>query len=159
MEAKKSKRPRIHDRQGRPRTVIDWEKVKVWLRAHCTATEIAGKLGVDPDTIYNRCKLDNNVCFTVFCQEYRERGKLDLRLAGYDEAVNQRNTRMLIQLHEWNLDQREKRIDESLIPSRDELSRQESENMLLKAKLAKMQEQLDNITKARQELPGSDTPL
>lgn len=41
------------------------------------------------------------------------------------------------------------KIDESAKPARDEITKAENENMILKSRLAKLEEQLDNLTKAR----------
>ena len=152
---KLNKRPKA----GRPKAIIDWEKVKLWLRSNLTATEIAGKLGINSDTLYLRCHSDNNKEFSAWAQEFREHGYGDLRLVGYDEAVRQRNTRMIIHLHEWSLGQREKRDTEEEKPSRDEVVKHENENMILKAQLALLNKkfddlkaELDNKSKTRSEL-------
>jgi hypothetical protein len=49
------------------------------------------------------------------------------------------------------------KAEHASLPSLDAIVERDNENMALKAQLAKMQEQLDNLTKARQKLPGSDT--
>jgi hypothetical protein len=139
------KKIKRHPKSGRPKAIIDWEKVKVWLRANSTATEIAGKLGIDRDTLYNRSYLDHKMDFSAWAQEFREYGALDLRLVGYDEAVRNRNTRMLIHLHEWTLGQREKRETEDEKPSRDEVVKHENENMMLKAQLALLNKKIDDL--------------
>ena len=148
---------------GRPKAKIDWDKVKLWLRSQLTGTEIAGKLGIAVDTLYRACERENNVTFAVYSQEFREYGKGDIRLVGYDEAIRNRNIRMLIHLHEWELGQREKRDDGLKEVPQDTLIEKDNENMSLKAQLAKLTEQLlaiqaqiDNQSQARQELPGSD---
>lgn len=51
---------------GRPKANIDWERVGELLRAHCDGVAIASLLGIDPETLYNRCKEDNNLGFSEF---------------------------------------------------------------------------------------------
>jgi hypothetical protein len=51
------------------------------------------------------------------------------------------------------------KADAALVPPQDAIVERDNENMALKAELAALREKIDNITKARQELPGSDTQI
>lgn len=51
---------------GRPKANIDWERVAELLRADCDGVAISSLLGIDPETLYNRCKEDNKVGFSEF---------------------------------------------------------------------------------------------
>lgn len=102
---KSKKKLKRHPTSGRPKAIIDWEQVKIWLRAGGSATQIAAKLGIDRDTLYNRCQSDLFLDFSAFSQEYKEYGNLDLHVAQYHKAVKEKNTQMLIHLGEFRLGQ------------------------------------------------------
>ena len=51
---------------GRPKANIDWNKVDKYLQAQCDGVGIAGLLGIDCETLYNRCKEDNKVGFSEY---------------------------------------------------------------------------------------------
>ena len=59
---------------GRPRAIIDWQRVGDLLKAHCSAVGIAGNIGISVDTLYLRCKQDNNIDFTVFSEQKKAEG-------------------------------------------------------------------------------------
>lgn len=73
---------------GRPEVIIDWKKVGQYLQAQCMATGIATLFGCSVDTLYTRCKKDNNMDFTVFRQQKEAEGKELLRLKLYDLAMS-----------------------------------------------------------------------
>lgn len=51
------------------------------------------------------------------------------------------------------------KAEQATLPPQDAIVARDNENMALKAQLAKLQEQIDNLTKAGQKLPGSDPSL
>lgn len=73
---------------GRPIAIIDWGKVGRYLQAQCKATGIATLFGISTDTLYKRCKEDNNVDFTAFRQQKEAEGKELLRMKLFDIAMN-----------------------------------------------------------------------
>lgn len=75
-------------RPGRPKAVIDWKKVGRYLQAQCSATGIAGILGISVDTFYTRCKKDNNIDFTVFSEQKKAEGKELLRAQLFNQAMD-----------------------------------------------------------------------
>ena len=54
---------------ARPKVNIDWKIVDSLLEADCEGTEIAAYLGLSVNTLYNRCKIDNNINFSGYLQE------------------------------------------------------------------------------------------
>lgn len=46
-------------KMGRPRTIIDWEKVKELVKAGCSAGQIAPTFAIDEQTLRVRCEEDN----------------------------------------------------------------------------------------------------
>jgi hypothetical protein len=77
---------------GRPEAIIDWKKVGQYLQAQCNATAIASLLGISTDTLYLRCKKDNNLDFTVFSEQKKGEGKELLRLKLFDQAMGGNTT-------------------------------------------------------------------
>lgn len=98
----KAKRP-----PGRPKAEIDWNYVGKMLEAGAFAEGIAATIGIDRDTLYNRCKTDLNQDFSAFSQEKKAKGEELLRVAQFKQAIGG-NTTMLIWLGKQRLGQTEK---------------------------------------------------
>lgn len=92
---------------GRKRTEIDWTKVANLLKCQCTTEGIAAIVGVEKTTLYRRCEEDNNISYTVFCQQNRMQGVESLRAKQYQVAMEGDKT-MLIWLGKQLLGQKEK---------------------------------------------------
>lgn len=72
---------------GRPKAIIDWQKVGKMLEADCTAEGIAASLGIDRDTLYNRCRTDNKMDFSAFSQEKKAVGDDLLKMKQFQTAM------------------------------------------------------------------------
>lgn len=95
---------------GRPAAEIDWKLVDEHLEAGCPGTEIAGKLGVGPETLYRHCEQKHNVNFTAYSQQKKLSGDSILRKAQFDKAIGRTDlgdNTLLIWLGKTRLEQRE----------------------------------------------------
>lgn len=92
---------------GRKQIKINWNLVKQYLKAQCSAEGIAGIIGVSRDTLYGRCPKDLGIGFDELRQEMRETGKELLRKTQFDLAV-QGDKAMLIWLGKQYLGQSDK---------------------------------------------------
>lgn len=92
---------------GRPEAIIDWKEVGLLLEADCTATSIAARIGISTDTLYRRCKSDNNIDFAAFSQQKKESGEALLRKQQFALAMKG-NLGMLIWLGKQRLGQKDK---------------------------------------------------
>ena len=104
MVFKRKEKPR--PKAGRPEAIIDWEQVGKWITMGAYTTDIANSLGICRETLYIRCSRDLKLDFSTWAQEKRSKGNIHYSIASYDEAINQRNTKMLlhgcqIRLHEY----------------------------------------------------------
>jgi len=72
---------------GRPRANINWSEVDNYLKAQCTGTSIAGILGIDAETLYNRCKEDNKMGFTEYSARKKAEGIELLKAIQYKTAM------------------------------------------------------------------------
>lgn len=77
---------------GRPKSNIDWDRVSELLRAHCDGVAIASYLGVDPETLYRRCKIDNNIGFTDFAAQKKAEGIMLVEESIYKDALSKGGT-------------------------------------------------------------------
>lgn len=77
---------------GRPKVKIDWEQVADWCRAHCNGVAIASFLGIDPETFYNRCKMDNNIGFHDFSAAKKSEGVMLVEASIYNDALTKGGT-------------------------------------------------------------------
>jgi hypothetical protein len=92
---------------GRPKAIIDWDKVGKMLEAGATAEGIAATIGCDRDTLYNRCKSDLNQDFSAFSQERKAKGDELLRAKQFQVAMSGDKT-MLVWLGKNRLKQTDK---------------------------------------------------
>ena len=80
---------------ARPKVNIDWNKVDKFLEADCEGTEIAAYLGINPNTLYFRCKEDHKVSFSEYLQEKKARGNSLLKVKQFDTAMSGDKTMMI----------------------------------------------------------------
>jgi hypothetical protein len=92
---------------GRPKAIIDWEKVDKMLQAHCDGAGIAGLLGIHPDTLYNACKEEKKIDFSAYKQQKMYEGVELLRQKQFGVAM-QGDKSMLIWLGKQYAGQRDK---------------------------------------------------
>ena len=92
---------------GRPKANIDWSVVDKYLQAQCDGAGIASLLGIDRETLYNRCKTDNNLGFSDYMALKRSEGVELLRAKQYAVAMEGDKT-MLVWLGKQYLGQKEK---------------------------------------------------
>lgn len=74
---------------GRKEIEIDWEKVDMYLRAHCNGVAVARLLGIHPDTLYNRCKELYNSDFSAYAQQKKEEGIAMVEGSIFKDALKQ----------------------------------------------------------------------
>lgn len=116
---------------GAPKANIDWNRVSDLLVAGCSGAEIAGHIGLNKATIYERCVTDNGLTFSEYSQQKYAKGESLLRAKQFEKAVKGDNM-MLIWLGKNRLDQKDhkeskndtndKKLDELIqgIKSKDE---------------------------------------
>lgn len=92
---------------GRPKAVIDWDKVGKLLEAGGSAVGIAAMLGIDVKTLYNRCETDNKITFSAYSQQKLAKGDELLRSKQFQVAMAGDKT-MLIWLGKQRLNQSDK---------------------------------------------------
>ena len=93
---------------ARPKVDIDWERVNELLEADCEGTEIAAYLGIVPNTLYERCKKDNNLSFSEYLQQKKAKGNSLLKEKQHKIALAE-NVGMLIWLGKQRLGQSDKK--------------------------------------------------
>jgi len=91
---------------GRPLIPIDWPMVDEMLRHQCTGVEVAARLGMHPETFYNRIEKERGIGFTEYAQEKRSQGVTLLREKQLEVAMSGDKT-MLIWLGKQYVNQRE----------------------------------------------------
>jgi hypothetical protein len=92
---------------GRPKAIIDWNKVDKYLQAQCDGVGIAGLLGVDVETFYRRCKEDNKIGFSEYSSLKKAEG-VELLRAKQFEMMMKGNTAMAIWLGKQYAGQKDK---------------------------------------------------
>ena len=92
---------------GRPKAQVDWKIVGKYLQAQCSATGIAGLLGISTATLYRACKRDNKINFETFSEQKKSEGKELLRAKQFQTAMTG-NVPMCIWLGKQYLEQKDK---------------------------------------------------
>lgn len=93
---------------GRPKIIIDWQKVDAMCRIQCTGEEIADVLGISYDTLERACKREKEVKFADYIAQKRQGGKAALRRMQWKNAEDG-NATMQIWLGKNILDQVDKK--------------------------------------------------
>ncbi len=89
---------------GRPKAIIDWNYVNGLLISGCSGAEIAGSIGLNKATIYERCLVDNGIPFAEYSQQMYSKGDALLRNVQFEKALSGDNT-MLVWLGKSRLKQ------------------------------------------------------
>ena len=100
-------RPPTGQPPGRPPAEIDWNQVEKWIIAGSKGTQIAARLGIHPQTFYDRCLQDNKMGFTEYFQQKRSIGDSMIENTQFQVGVIEKNTTMLVWLGKARLGQRE----------------------------------------------------
>ena len=93
---------------GRKKIAINWARVDAALKAGANGVQCAAMLGIHPETLYDHCKEDKKVDFSVYLREKREAGNEALLKAQYDGAISG-DRGLLIWLGKQRLNQSDKR--------------------------------------------------
>jgi hypothetical protein len=91
----------------RPKTIIDWKRVDMYLKAQCEGTGIAAILGIHPNTLYKACEDDHKMSFSAYLATKRGEGKELLRAKQFQSAMDGDRT-MQIWLGKQYLNQSDK---------------------------------------------------
>jgi len=91
---------------GRKVIPIDWEVVGKCLATGSSGVQAAAFIGVCEDTLYNRCKTEQGVDFSVYLTKQKQKGNSLLLGKQYQIAMGG-NTTMLIWLGKQRLSQTE----------------------------------------------------
>ena len=102
------KKKKVKGQPGRPQIEIDWKAVNQYLIAGCSGQEIAGFLGIHPDTLYLAVKRKYNQVFTEYSAMYKQKGDAILKAKQFEAAINDKNISMLIWLGKQRLGQKDK---------------------------------------------------
>jgi hypothetical protein len=95
---------------GRPRAEIDWKVVDDYLECGCSGAEIAARLGISGDALYNRVEEEFKTNFSAYSQQKKQSGEVLLKKAQFDKAIGRTehgDNTLLIWLGKTRLDQRE----------------------------------------------------
>lgn len=87
-----------------------WKQVDEMLKAHCYGTEIASFLGISADCLYERCRKQKRMDWSVYSQTKMETGKVLLRMSQFSKAVKEKNVQMQIHLGKNLLNQTDRQI-------------------------------------------------
>jgi hypothetical protein len=72
---------------GRPRVMIDWEKVNDYARAHASGRSIARLIGIHPNTLEKAIKREYHMGYTEFMEERKEEGRTMVKKVIYDAVI------------------------------------------------------------------------
>jgi hypothetical protein len=90
---------------GRPKADIDWNYVNELLTAGCSGREIAGEIGLNCNTIYDRCEKDHGISFSEYSQQFYAKGDTLIRKKQFDKAIKEGDNTLLIWLGKNRLKQ------------------------------------------------------
>jgi hypothetical protein len=94
---------------------IDWAVVKNLGIRGCSGTEIAARLGISPQVLYNACQDEKKCLFSEFNATSYEHGNSQLREAQFDLAMTG-DGKMLIHLGKHRLGQKDAELG-TIVPA------------------------------------------
>jgi zona occludens toxin (predicted ATPase) len=97
----------MFNKGGRPKKEIDLDALDKLCAIQCTGEEISSFFDIDYDTLNRICKDEFNLSFSEYFAQKKGKGKIALRRAQYQSAING-NTSMLIWLGKNWLSQSDK---------------------------------------------------
>lgn len=97
--------------KGRKLKKIDWEYVSELLMKGSNGIQVAAVLGIHPDVLYDRCRIENGEMFSDYSQKCWQKGNSSLHAKQY-EVAKEGNTTMLVWLGKQRLDQKEQKEKE-----------------------------------------------
>ena len=101
---------------GRPQVDLDWNEIDELLMYGCSGVEIASRVGVSKESIYDRCLIDNGIPFSQYSQQKSSKGDALLKEQQYKKALGLTDVgdnTMLVWLGKNRLKQRDKQPDET----------------------------------------------
>lgn len=91
---------------GNPLKPIDWNIVEAKVIGGSNGVQIAGAIGIHPDTLYQRCELKFGMNWSAYFMQKRAKGEDALHQSQFKKALNG-NPTMLIWLGKQRLGQKE----------------------------------------------------
>ena len=151
--------PKVKRKPWRPKVEIDWSKVDQMIIEGCNGAQVAAAIGACADTLYRAVEREKGMTFAAYFNDKRSLGDNYLHRTQFHKAVKDKNVQMLIHLGKYRLGQIDRNDDKDAIPPQDAIIDRDNENMSLKAQIAKLEAKVDNLTKARHQLPGSESQV
>jgi hypothetical protein len=93
---------------GRNLISIDWDKAASYAQAGCNGVQIAGMLGIHPNTLYEACDRENKLSFSDWIAAKRSKGDAMIIAKQFEAAIKNGDKTMLIWLGKQRLGQRDK---------------------------------------------------
>jgi len=100
-------KPQTNRTPGRPKAIIDWDRVGKMCEAGASGVGIAATLGIDEGTLRKRSETDHNCSFSEFSRQKKAKGDELLRVAQFNTAMKG-NVTMQIWLGKQRLGQADK---------------------------------------------------
>lgn len=126
--------------------VRDWKKIDDLLMAGCLGTEIAGYLGIHPETLYRWVEEEKKMGFADYLLEKRSKGDSIIRAQQYAKALglsDKGDNTLLIWLGKNRLKQRDNH-DDLLTPANQSQIEKDHEMLSLRAEIASMKKKYEN---------------
>ena len=101
--------------RGQPKADIDWDKVDELLICGCSGAEVAAELDIHKNTIYQRCKEDKGIHFSVYVLQKKQKGNSILKECQFNKAIgrsSEGDNTLLIWLGKQRLEQQERSLKE-----------------------------------------------
>lgn len=145
---------------GRPYREINWKKADFLAKADCTGAEIAGELGMHPQTFYEAVKREKGIDFSTYSASLREAGAASLRAAQYAKAIGASkdgDTTLLTWLGKVRLQQKEPEAEAIKTAPNEDFLKLQDDYIKLKYELEQLKNALQPETAT--VLQRSDSPI
>lgn len=100
-------RPKPGEQKQKPRPLvpINWDTVDHRLFCQISGEKIAAEIGIHPQTLYDRCKIEKGVGWTEYMTAKKSNGQAAILAGQFEKAVKYKSEKMLIHLGQIYCDQ------------------------------------------------------
>ncbi len=98
-------KPGEEKQKPRPKIRIDWDKVDHRLFCQINGEKIAAELGINPNTLYQRCYQEKGMPWLEYMALKKSNGQAAILAGQFEKAVKYKSEKMLIHLGQIYCDQ------------------------------------------------------
>lgn len=98
-------KPGQEKQKPRPRIGLDWDKIDHRLFCQISGEKIAAEFGINPATLYERCKQEKGMSWLEYMATKKSNGQAAILAAQFEKAIKFKDGKLLVHLGQIYCDQ------------------------------------------------------